>query len=96
MVKTAQGMEDPDDDDTVDCPECGAEVYKIAGSCPNCGYWFSDKDHRAGGGRRGKKRSVADTLNRNRLLKIFGLVILAVVAVIVFIAIAASFVAHGD
>lgn len=45
MPNTAQGFDDSDDEDEVsDCPECGAEVYRIADCCPKCGYWFVDED----------------------------------------------------
>lgn len=38
--------DDPDDADTVPCPECGAEIYADLDHCPQCGRWFTDADRR--------------------------------------------------
>lgn len=34
------GMDDDDESYTVDCPECGAEVYEDAERCPSCGSYI--------------------------------------------------------
>jgi hypothetical protein len=45
MPKTAIGF--ADDDETGECPECGAEIYLIVDRCPKCGYWFEEGDRPA-------------------------------------------------
>ncbi len=39
--------DDPDDSDTVPCPECGAEIYADLDHCPQCGCWLTDADGRS-------------------------------------------------
>jgi hypothetical protein len=52
MPVVTSGVDEPDDDgDLAECPECGAEVYLIAGRCPACGYWFLDGDRASMRGR---------------------------------------------
>ncbi len=41
----ANDWDEPDDDATDPCPECGVEVYSDADQCPECGYWFVDGEH---------------------------------------------------
>jgi hypothetical protein len=80
MPITARGFDDADDgDEKCRCPECNAEVYRIADSCPKCGYWFLDVDRAEM--RRG--RSVHDEL---RIVKKVGLVLGAVLVVAIVIA----------
>ncbi|QDU88188.1 hypothetical protein Pla175_15600 [Pirellulimonas nuda] len=43
----AEDWDEPDDDATDPCPECGAQVYSDADQCPECGHWFVDGE--AGG-----------------------------------------------
>ena len=33
-----------DDDPTLPCPHCGAEVYENAERCPECGKYLSEED----------------------------------------------------
>ena len=35
---------DSDDNDTVPCPACGAEIYDDAERCPECGHYLSRED----------------------------------------------------
>jgi predicted nucleic acid-binding Zn ribbon protein len=37
-----------EDDDTVPCPHCGADVYEDAEQCPACGQYLSAEDRPAG------------------------------------------------
>jgi uncharacterized paraquat-inducible protein A len=32
------------DDDSIPCPECGADVYADLDHCPRCGHWLTDAD----------------------------------------------------
>jgi ribosomal protein L37E len=41
-------LDDPDEDDCFNCPECGAEIHAEAESCPACGYWITDAEREAG------------------------------------------------
>lgn len=49
MPRVAGGYDDDDSDqdEVVECPECGAEVFVIADRCPKCGHWFLQEDRRA-------------------------------------------------
>ena len=41
----------PDDDEsaeTIDCPNCGEEIYEEAEQCPHCGKYISQEDSPAG------------------------------------------------
>lgn len=38
---------DADDDDTIPCPHCGADVYDDAEQCPRCGMYLSAEDRPA-------------------------------------------------
>jgi hypothetical protein len=33
-----------EDDPTIDCPHCGADVYDDAEQCPSCGTYLSKED----------------------------------------------------
>lgn len=37
-------FDDPDFDDAIRCPDCGADIYAELDCCPRCGYWLSDAD----------------------------------------------------
>lgn len=37
-----------DEEETIDCPECGETVYLISDKCPQCGHWFLDEEKVAG------------------------------------------------
>lgn len=39
--------DDQDGDDTLPCPQCGAEIYADLDHCPRCGHWFTDADRSA-------------------------------------------------
>ena len=78
VVKTATGIGDSGDDDVTDCPECGAEIYIIADRCPKCGHWFVDKDRRAMLARRRNEASVAELTSELRIVKIGGIILLAI------------------
>ncbi len=67
MPKTSSGA----DDEMGRCPECGAQVYLIAGRCPKCGHWFTDDDTAA-------MRSGRDVRGELRIIKIAGGVLLAI------------------
>lgn len=38
------GAIDPDDDATLPCPACGAEIYDDAERCPECGLYLTRED----------------------------------------------------
>ena len=40
--------DDLDQNDTVPCPECGADVYEFGGKCPRCGAWLTRAAARRG------------------------------------------------
>jgi predicted nucleic acid-binding Zn ribbon protein len=44
---TSESEADPDDDFTVPCPQCGAEIYDQAERCPQCGEYLSRETARA-------------------------------------------------
>lgn len=33
-----------DDDTTIPCPHCGADIYDDAEQCPACGHYLTDED----------------------------------------------------
>lgn len=37
-----------EDEGTLPCPDCGAEVHVEAEACPACGYWITDAERDAG------------------------------------------------
>ncbi len=79
MPKVASGFDDGDDGgDTGQCPECGDEVYLMAGRCPKCGHWFTEDDAAA-------MRSGRNVRTEMRIIKIAAAVLLAVVIVAVII-----------
>jgi hypothetical protein len=41
-------LDELDDDDSFDCPECGAKIHAETESCPECGYWITDAEREAG------------------------------------------------
>ena len=36
--------DDGEEDDTVECPHCGRDVYQAAQRCPHCGNYLSKED----------------------------------------------------
>ena len=38
--------DEPDEEESGSCPECGAEIYEVADKCIACGYWISEADRR--------------------------------------------------
>ena len=36
--------DEPDDDDTDECPHCGASIYDDSEQCPRCGRYLSRED----------------------------------------------------
>lgn len=38
---------DSDDDETITCPDCRADIYADLDHCPRCGHWFTDADRAA-------------------------------------------------
>lgn len=41
----AEDSEDELESDTVECPECGHEVYELSDQCPSCGHYISPNSH---------------------------------------------------
>jgi hypothetical protein len=37
-------IDDEADDDTIECPHCGRDVYEAAQRCPHCGNYLSEED----------------------------------------------------
>jgi uncharacterized membrane protein YvbJ len=50
--------DDPDDDATVPCPACGADLFDDADQCPHCGHWITDADRRTQAAASGPSRFV--------------------------------------
>ena len=36
---------DGDDDATIPCPACGAQVSELSDHCPSCGHWLLKQEH---------------------------------------------------
>ena len=66
--------DEPDDDETAPCPDCGKPIHRVADCCPACGYWLGDDDRRTMWARENKPRWVRIALVLVLLMTIAGLV----------------------
>jgi ribosomal protein L37E len=41
LDQDADLFDDDDASETITCPECGRDVYKLADRCPHCGHWMA-------------------------------------------------------
>jgi predicted ATP-dependent serine protease len=88
VARTAAGSggDDYGDEDVTDCPECGAEIYAIAGRCPKCGHWFVEQDRRAMRANLRNDESTADLAKQLRIAKIGAVVLLVAAAIVLLVA----------
>jgi uncharacterized membrane protein YvbJ len=67
---------DSDDDATVHCPACGADVFDDADQCPHCGHWITDADRRA----------QADASGASRFVRVVAIVLILIFLASLFLA----------